>query len=78
MAILYGGYGDMRQIIIKSFDELPLVLTVRDVSAVMGISRVGAYDLTHSDGFPTIRIGRRIAIPKAEFIKWLENKSRAR
>jgi excisionase family DNA binding protein len=68
----------MKQTTLKSFDELPLVLTVRDVSAVMGISRVGAYDLVRSDGFPTIRIGRRIAVPKAEFIKWLENTSRGR
>jgi len=66
----------MKQTMIKSFDELPLVLTVREVATVMGISRVGAYDLAHSEGFPTIRVGRRIAIPKAEFIKWLENESR--
>jgi len=65
----------VKQTVIKSFDDLPLVLTVREVSAVMGISRVGAYDLVHSDGFPIIRIGRRIAVPKAEFIKWMENKS---
>lgn len=56
----------------NSFDELPLVLTVSDVAEVMGISRVGAYELARSRGFPSIRIGRRITVPKTEFIKWLE------
>ncbi len=65
----------MKQTTIRSFDELPLVLTVRDVAAVMGINRAGAYALARSRGFPAIRVGRRIAIPKAEFIGWLETQS---
>ena len=65
----------MRQHIIGSFDELPLVLTVKEVAEVMGVSRVGAYALAHSVDFPAIRIGRRIAVPKAELIKWMERKS---
>lgn len=61
---------------VNSFDELPLVLTVNHVAEVMGISRVGAYDLARSRGFPAIRIGRRITVPKSEFIKWLEHQSK--
>lgn len=39
---------------------------------VLGISRVNAYNLCHSEGFPTIRIGKRILIPKHRFLGWLE------
>ena len=35
-----------------SYDELPLMLSVAEVAAVLGISRAGAYELVHSDGFP--------------------------
>jgi len=56
----------------NSFEELPIVLTVDQVSSIMGISLVGAYELTRQKSFPAIRVGRRITIPKASFIKWLE------
>ena len=38
-----------------SYDELPLMLSVAEVAAVLGISRAGAYELAHSDGFPRSR-----------------------
>ena len=43
-----------------SYDELPLMLSVAEVAAVLGISRAGAYELAHSDGFPALKIGSRI------------------
>ena len=39
-----------------SYDELPLMLSVAEVAAVLGISRAGAYELAHSDGFPALKI----------------------
>ena len=30
-----------------SYDELPLMLSVAEVAAVLGISRAGAYELVH-------------------------------
>ena len=30
-----------------SYDELPLMLSVTEVAAVLGISRAGAYELVH-------------------------------
>ncbi len=55
-----------------SYDDLPVTLNVQDVAIVLGISRVNAYNLCHSVGFPVIRIGKRILIPKHRFIGWLE------
>ncbi len=55
-----------------SKDNLPTTLSVEDVAAFLGISRVGAYNLSHAVGFPSIRIGRRILIPRDRFIEWIE------
>ncbi len=54
-------------------EELPLSLSVSDVSRILGIGRANAYELCHSNNFPAIVIGRRIVVPKLAFIKWLEN-----
>ena len=47
----------MEKKVYKSYEELPLMLTVLDVAAVLGISRAGAYELVRSDGFPVLKIG---------------------
>ena len=46
------------------------MLSVLDVASVLGISRAGAYELVRSDGFPALRIGSRIIVPKEKFIDW--------
>ncbi len=58
----------------KSFDELPLTLTAKEVSDVLGISLAGAYELTRSDGFPAFKLGNRTIVHRDKFIKWLEDK----
>ena len=65
----------MKQAIYKSYDELPLMLSVLDVAAVLGISRAGAYELVKSHGFPSLNVGSRIIIPKDKFISWIDEKS---
>ncbi len=62
------------QVIITSLDDMPVILNVNLIQNILGISRAKAYDLVKSDGFPKIKIGKRIAIPKAEFEKWLQSK----
>ena len=54
-----------------SYDQLPLMLTVPDVSQVLGISLAGTYELVRSDSFPAFRIGSRIIVPKDKFIAWI-------
>lgn len=54
-----------------NYDDLPLMLSVPDVASVLGISRAGAYELVRSDGFPSLRIGSRIVVPKEKFIGWI-------
>lgn len=49
----------MNECTYKNYDELPLMLNVVQVAAVLGISRAGAYELVHSEGFPALKIGSR-------------------
>ena len=55
-----------------SVDQLPLTLCAEHVAMALGISRAGAYTLLHSKGFPTIKIGKRLVVPRDKFIKWME------
>ena len=54
-----------------SLEELPLMMNMTDVAAVLGISRAGAYKLAHSADFPVFQIGRRIVVSREKFIDWL-------
>lgn len=65
----------MKRTVYKSYDELPLMLSVPEVAAVLGISRAGAYELARSDGFPALKIGSRIVVPKEKFIDWIDCQS---
>ena len=62
----------MNECTYKTYDELPLMLNVVQVAAVLGISRVGAYELVHSEGFPTLKIGSRIVVPKDKLREWID------
>ena len=57
----------------KSFDDLPIMLSVNQLANVLGISRTRSYDLVRSKGFPSITIGSRIVIPKDELMIWIQN-----
>ena len=65
----------MKQTVYKSYDELPLMLSVPEVATVLGISRAGTYELVRSDGFPALKIGSRIVVPKEKFIGWINTQA---
>lgn len=62
----------MKEVKYKSYNELPLMLSVPEVAAVLGISRAGTYELAQSKNFPSLSIGSRIVVPKDKFIAWIE------
>lgn len=55
----------------KSFDELPLMLSVVQVAEVLGISKTSAYELSHTKSFPSMTVGGRIIVPRDKFIEWI-------
>ena len=60
-----------------SLEQLPLALSAEDVAQVLGISRANAYTLMHSKGFPTIKIGKRMIVPKDKLIEWIDKQMTA-
>ena len=57
--------------IYTSYDELPIMLSVPQLATAWGMSRSGAYALVQSAGFPALKIGSRIVVPKDELLKWI-------
>ena len=62
----------MKESSYRSYDELPLFLNAATVAKVLGVSPSSGYELMHEQGFPSLRIGSRIVIPKEAFIRWVE------
>ena len=60
----------------KAYDALPLFLNAEQVAAVLGIAPSSAYELMHQPDFPTLRIGKRIVVPKEKFIQWVERNTK--
>ncbi len=56
----------------KSYDDLPLFLNAELVAKVLGVSPSSSYELMHEPGFPVLKIGSRMVVPKEEFVQWVE------
>lgn len=55
-----------------SYSELPLVLSAPQLADTLGISRSAAYALLHRSDFPTLRIGKRLLMPRDKLLVWLD------
>ena len=62
----------MKESIYKSYDELPLFLNAEMVAKLLGISPSSGYELMHEKGFPVLKIGSRLVVPKEKFRAWVE------
>ena len=49
----------------KSYEDLPLMLSVPEMGAALGMS----------EGFPALRIGTRIVIPKDKLQEWVDKQT---
>ena len=62
----------MKESSYKSFDDLPLFLNAETAAALLGVSISSMYELMHEKGFPVLRIGSRLVIPKDKLRAWVE------
>ena len=62
----------MKNAIYKTYDELPLFLNAEMVAKLLGVSPSTGYELMHEKGFPVLRIGSRMVVPKEKFREWVE------
>ena len=56
----------------KDYNELPLFLNAKLVAKVLGVSPSSGYELMHDPGFPVLKVGSRMVVPKEKFIQWVE------
>lgn len=56
----------------NNYENLPTVLNATQLATALGISRAGAYQLLNTETFPTLRIGKRLLVPKDKLIDWIE------
>ena len=61
----------MKESVYKSYDELPLFLNSELVAKVLGVALSSVYELMHQPGFPVLRVGSRMVVPKEQFIQWV-------
>ena len=65
----------MKTSVCKSYDDLLLFLNASLVSQVLGVSISTAYELLNDPGFPVLRVGSRMVVPKEKFMQWAEHHS---
>lgn len=65
----------MKTSVCRSYDELPLFLNANLVSQVLGVSISTAYELMHEPGFPVLRVGSRMVVPKEKFVEWVSQRT---
>lgn len=56
---------------VYSPDEIPVIMTVPELAAFLGIGRTQAYALARSNQLDTIRIGKNIRIPRHAVLRFL-------
>ena len=52
-----------------------MTYSVEEVAAMLGIARGKAYEHVRSGEIPSIRMGRRLLIPRARFHAWLNGQT---
>ena len=62
----------MKQSTYNNFDDLPLFLNAETEAALLGVSISSMYELMHEKGFPVLRVGSRLVIPKDKLLAWVE------
>jgi excisionase family DNA binding protein len=58
-----------------NWEDLPLILSVKDVSMILGIGRNAVYNLFHRKGFPKMIFGRNFRVEKNSLRDWLKSES---
>ena len=52
----------------------PLLFTIPQVSALLGLGRSKVYDLIRDEGLPTAKFGTAIRVPAEELKQWVKQR----
>jgi len=53
--------------------DLPELLTAKELERLLKLSTPRTYELLHSKGFPTVRIGKHYRVDKQKLIKMIDS-----
>lgn len=64
----------------KKIDDMPLMLGTEDLRVLFGRDdqkrgKRQTYELVHSEGFPSMRLGAHILVPKWKLIEWIDEQA---
>ena len=59
----------------QPFETMPDVMDAKQIAEALQISKAGAYNLLNSPDFPTLRIGGRKLVMKADLMDWLKGQT---
>ena len=62
----------------ENYESIPRVLNAEQLAGTLGISRAGAYQLLHREDFPTLRIDKRMLVPRDKLMLWIDRNSGGR
>ena len=54
-------------------EKMLFTLNAKQVAEILGVARNTAYTLMHSEGFPTLHVGRRLLVPKDKLLQWMDD-----
>lgn len=53
--------------------DYPIVLTAKEISEILKISKPSAYELMKRNDFPVVQLGRCKRVMRDDFFEWLRN-----
>ena len=56
----------------SDWSQLPLILSIPEVAKILGVGSYTAYALVNQKGFPVIRLGRKLKVPRDKLRAWIE------
>ena len=59
----------------QPFETMPDVMDAKQIAEALQISKAGAYNLLNDPDFPTLRIGGRKLVMKADLMDWLKGQT---
>jgi excisionase family DNA binding protein len=59
----------------EKLENYPTVLNAAQLAEILNVSKATAYQLLHMESFPTLRIGKRLMVPKEKMVRWIDENS---
>jgi excisionase family DNA binding protein len=55
--------------------DQPLLVSIREAAAILGLGRDSTYALAHQGRLPCVRVGRRLLVPRSSLARFVEQEA---